>query len=487
MCSSPTSFWRPVQTLLHLRPFSTPCSSAIARLAVASTAGPCASAPASSCSYRAPYAQQPPPPLPPLLLHRGRAAVARLRACTRASAVQRRCLRLPCCPCTASPRRKKWIDANTDASAPDWPDIKQRLSGFFAQMDRTDNLLQDMLQRACQRREEARHIEPTPTAKLERGVETRLRLGKAKLIYSDCYDLACQLALADADLFRRLRTVELRKLAWTKPDRQKRTPTILAFIYHFNRVAIWVASSIIKETRLKKRVRMLGLMVSLASCLRLMGDFHGAMSVLAGLSMASVKRLRWTHRLMPRRRQQVRQRGDAACGDTHALCACSLLIATTVAMRQRLEALETELNSSKSYHAYRLALESEGQRGPVIPFLFVRERGRRAIHERIARSRNAACSGVVLSDLVFIEEGNPDMLEEGQINFAKQYLTYNVIMTIERYQRRADYSHLARVQARYPLMAAIETASETTQAEDALYEMSLQIEPRQAGRNDVRN
>jgi hypothetical protein len=49
-------------------------------------------------------------------------------------------------------------------------------------------------------------------------------------------------------------------------------------------------------------------------------------------------------------------------------------------------------------------------------------------------STNIFNSGVVLSDLTFIEESNPDFSHGGLINFAKSRLIYKIISQIQIYQ-----------------------------------------------------
>jgi son of sevenless-like protein len=78
--------------------------------------------------------------------------------------------------------------------------------------------------------------------------------------------------------------------------------------------------------------------------------------------------------------------------------------------------------------------------------------------------------GVFLTDLVFIEEGNKDMLN-GLINFDKRRKVAYVIREIQQYQ-----------QTPYCLMAVPEIQSlllspdEVT--DDDLYKLSLELEPR---------
>ena len=85
-------------------------------------------------------------------------------------------------------------------------------------------------------------------------------------------------------------------------------------------------------------------------------------------------------------------------------------------------------------------------------------------------------SGTYLSDLVFIDDGNPSMLN-GLINFSKRFLTYKVIAELQRYQ-----------QVSYKLQSVTDIAKEIQDLphpEDKvfnqqMYDISLSREPRNA-------
>ena len=108
------------------------------------------------------------------------------------------------------------------------------------------------------------------------------------------------------------------------------------------------------------------------------------------------------------------------------------------------------MSTSKNFSVYRESLRSVNP--PAIPFL-----------------------GCYLTDLTFIEDGNPDFLREtGFINFAKRNKTAEVIREIQQYQNEP-----------YNLMSVTELQSFIGQCltesldEGQLYALSLQLEPRE--------
>jgi hypothetical protein len=119
--------------------------------------------------------------------------------------------------------------------------------------------------------------------------------------------------------------------------------------------------------------------------------------------------------------------------------------------------------------------------------------------------------GVHLSDLTFIEDGNPDTIR-GLINFTKRRFLFRVISEISRYQQNAYNLHpvpqiqvrrvracvgaraVVRVRCACAMVRARETELSSPQSlltnftmkkDDELYDLSLQREPRDAERKDI--
>jgi hypothetical protein len=86
------------------------------------------------------------------------------------------------------------------------------------------------------------------------------------------------------------------------------------------------------------------------------------------------------------------------------------------------------------------------------------------------------CSGTYLSDLTFIEDGNPDFTKTNQINFQKRELVYNVIAEVGTYQQTA-YN--------FPIVEPINTflVELPASTDKDLYDLSLKYEPREGSSN----
>jgi len=80
----------------------------------------------------------------------------------------------------------------------------------------------------------------------------------------------------------------------------------------------------------------------------------------------------------------------------------------------------------------------------------------------------------MLSDLTFVEDGNPNMTEAGLINWIKRSLLYNVLSQFTEYQRTC-YFTMPEKRFKDALLSSIEK-SQTSPTQ--LYNGSLLIEPR---------
>jgi len=122
---------------------------------------------------------------------------------------------------------------------------------------------------------------------------------------------------------------------------------------------------------------------------------------------------------------------------------------------KNLETLEKLMSAESSYKQYRAEIHKAEP--PIIPYI-----------------------GVYLADLTFIDDGNPDKLN-GLINFSKRRLDYSVISEIQLYQNKPfnlrDYPELRM---------RLQDLPDPKEGDDKeLYDLSLQLEPRGAERNQI--
>jgi len=162
----------------------------------------------------------------------------------------------------------------------------------------------------------------------------------------------------------------------------KVAPNIQKMINRFNQVSLWVATEIVETEDLKLRAVILNRFIFIAQRCRELNNFNAVMEILSALQSASVHRLRQTWDLLPPKTWEIFQ--------------------------SFLTLLEPEGN----FLNYREALRIARHKGPVVPYL-----------------------GLYLTDLVFIEDGNPDFIPGTKLhNFAKLNLLSAIIRDMQSYQ-----------------------------------------------------
>lgn len=122
-----------------------------------------------------------------------------------------------------------------------------------------------------------------------------------------------------------------------------------------------------------------------------------------------------------------------------------------------------------SSKAYRERLHTSNP--PCIPYLY------ESIFFANISNQLYYKSGTYLSDLTFIDEGNPDTLPPHKlINFSKRLLTYRAISEIQRYQNEAY--KLRPVDNIIKLIETIKGPTDEKEFEKQMYAESLAREPR---------
>lgn len=153
-------------------------------------------------------------------------------------------------------------------------------------------------------------------------------------------------------------------------------------IKRFNDVSSWVTTEIVNQTEnLKNRIAMIEKFIQIAQQFLELNNFNGVMEVLAGLQSAAVHRLKKTWAGVKRK------------------------------SNDKFDEFKTLMSNRGSYKNFRHMLHNVDP--PCIPYL-----------------------GVYLTDLTFIEDGNPNTLNEsGLINFSKRRKIASVIRDIQQFQQ----------------------------------------------------
>ncbi len=243
--------------------------------------------------------------------------------------------------------------------------------------------------------------------------------GRAMLSFVDFkpLEVARQLTLISHEVFKGIHPCELKGLAWEGAGRE--APHVRLLMDITDRLTYWVASEVLTTRAFDERRRVLARCVALAAHLRDLHNFTGVFAVMAALCMSPVARL---HRTW------------AALSDKH-----KKLFAQIAAL----------CDPANGCAAYRTAFRQMSR--PGLPLL-----------------------DLVLSDLTFIDQSEPDYVDAPQcevVNFRKMRLLSNVLSSLQMFQR-VSYCY-----RELPVVQEFLAKSVVITDEPSLLKLSYQCEP----------
>lgn len=154
-------------------------------------------------------------------------------------------------------------------------------------------------------------------------------------------------------------------VAWMRDEKDTKAHHITLMTQRFNEMSRLVASEILRQSELAKRVAVIEKWAAVADICRVLHNFNGVLQICAAFSNSSIHRLKKTW--------------DKLCKTT----------------RQSIDRLQNLVNTDGKFRSMREALHRCDP--PCIPFL-----------------------GMYLTDLSYIEEGTPNFTEDGHLlNFSK--------------------------------------------------------------------
>ncbi|BFU23834.1 Ras guanine nucleotide exchange factor, putative [Entamoeba histolytica HM-3:IMSS] len=229
-----------------------------------------------------------------------------------------------------------------------------------------------------------------------------------------------QLSLYELTLFTGIEMKDFLGSAWTKKDKYERCPRLCEFLEHFNAVTNWVSYSILQESDINARANLISKFIDVAKIMYEQMNFTGFFEFYSGLNSSAISRLTKTWELVE----------NAA---------------------QRMDPLRKAADPTRSYASYRKYIQQNKSKG-YIPFI-----------------------GVIIQDLTFIDEGNPDKTESGDVNFEKCRMMANQLLTIRPLQNDQHSIYKA-----LPFFKDFILSIEQHKNDDekAQYDISLQIQPR---------
>jgi len=198
----------------------------------------------------------------------------------------------------------------------------------------------------------------------------------------DPLEMARQITLTDFEMIKNIPAIEFFDKNWTRRDKETLSPKLCATIKRFNDFGKWIATEIVSIENLKERAAMLSRWIEIAEKCNELQNYWSTMAIICALQSAGVFRLKQTW----------------ANVSSH--------------LRESFERLKEFLSREGNSRTLRKHLKSLTP--PSIPYL-----------------------GIYLTDLVFIDDGNPNFLEGGLINFSKRRRVAKIIREIQYYQTTA--------------------------------------------------
>ncbi|KAL9647807.1 hypothetical protein ABK040_001333 [Willaertia magna] len=259
--------------------------------------------------------------------------------------------------------------------------------------------------------------------KIEKPIEypKKYKIGKDDLLKFDILswpsaEIARQMTLIEYSMFKSIRPKECLNQSWNKESREKKAFNIFQMINWFNKVSRWVATEVLKEPDLKKRIDIITKMIQIAKECRELNNFNAIFEIISGLQNSAVHRLKKTWEGLKTK------------------------------YKNRYDELYQLISGDNNFRAIRHAILYV--KPPCIPYI-----------------------GVFLTDLTFIEDGNKDVLND-KINFIKRRKLAMLIRDIQTYQQTPYYFHTVP-----ELQEKLKEIRHSTDQE--LYKISLEFEPRQ--------
>ncbi|KAG4304720.1 hypothetical protein PORY_001773 [Pneumocystis oryctolagi] len=246
-------------------------------------------------------------------------------------------------------------------------------------------------------------------------------LKKFKLLDLDPLEVARQLTLIESRIYNKIKPIECLDKAWSKNLTNDTAENIKSMIIKSNQITGWVTHSILSQSEIKKRVDIMKHFINIADRCRSLNNFSTVTSIISGINSAPIHRLKRTWELVSKKTINI------------------------------FDSLNKIMDSAKNFSEYRELLHVINP--PCVPFL-----------------------GVYLTDLTFIEDGNPNMIKNSKdlINFSKRIKTAEVIREIQQYQS-VSYSFQIVPEIQTYLLQCLKGMDNLGD----MYDLSLGIEPRE--------
>ncbi|KAA1479453.1 ras GEF [Dentipellis sp. KUC8613] len=245
---------------------------------------------------------------------------------------------------------------------------------------------------------------------------------KHKLLDFDPLEVARQLTMIECQLYQKIRASEcLMRSREQKPG--ENNDNIAAIIETTNKIAHWVADTVLSKEDSRKRAAIVKQFVLVADRCRNLHNFSSMIAIVSGLNSPPIRRLKRTW-------EQINQRYMTQLG-----------------------ACEMTIDSNKNFNNYRSLLARITP--PCVPFI-----------------------GVYLTTLTFIQDGAPNTVSGDLVNFRKRQKAAEVIDEIKKWQSKPFNFTKVDVIHDY-IQENLNKFNTIPDVSDLFWNLSLEREPRE--------
>ncbi|KAI0304394.1 ras GEF [Multifurca ochricompacta] len=243
---------------------------------------------------------------------------------------------------------------------------------------------------------------------------------KLKLLEFDPLEVARQLTMIECQLYMKIRPSEC--LMRSREQRSDNNDNIAAIIVTTNKIAHWVADTVLSKEDSRKRALIVKQFISVADRCRELKNFSSMIAIVSGLNSPPIRRLKRTW-------EQINQRFMTMLG-----------------------ACEMTIDSNKNFSNYRSLLQRITP--PCVPFI-----------------------GLYLTTLTFIQDGAPNNIGT-LVNFRKRQKAAEVIEEIQKWQSKPF--NFAKVDLIHDyIMDCLNKFNNRPDVSDEFWNLSLEREPRE--------